>query len=341
MKIKLNQVLVFVITLFISVSSFSQNFKTEKRIYLLDITGSMYGKGSGEDIFTEVKNNLIQTINSLDNPQTNITVITFGKGVVDIWEAQATATGKSNLITNINTHNEYKGLNLQTATNICDALSAANDKISIDMLNYLFLFTDGGHNFPDKNLQCVRDIVNVICEKNNRTDDVYPFYIMLTKKASSTELKNALNCFTILDDGCPTPEIVIVRPEKNRSSINLLENKLSSKIKFISNKSSSLPSSVKLNLILDNNRFFSLDKNEFELSPELGTITVKLNLKEDMSVLQSSLPLKSELNLRFSINYLNKDDVCKTVEMRPENIFIDVINKREKSVTITVINEEN
>ena len=143
MEIKLNQVLVFVIALLISISSFSQTFKTEKRIYLLDITGSMYGKGSGENIFTEVKNNLIQTINSLDNPQTNITVITFGKGVVDIWEAQATANGKSNLITNINTHNEYKGLDLQTATNICDALSAANDKISINMLNYLFLFTDG------------------------------------------------------------------------------------------------------------------------------------------------------------------------------------------------------
>jgi hypothetical protein len=339
-NIKITHFLVIATLLLVSISSFSQNFKSEKRIYLLDITGSMWGVGKGEDIFNKVKKSLIQTINSLDNPETKITVITFGKGVEDIWEAKATIEGKKSLIASINTYDNYEGKDIQKATNICDALTTANDKIENNMLNYLFLYTDGGHNFPNGNLQCVKDIVNVICEKNNRTDDVYPFYIMLTEKANSSDLRNALKCFKIVE-GCSTPDIVVVKTEKNKSSINLLENKLSTVIKFVSNRSSSLLSKVKLELTLAGNENFKLKKTEYTLSQKLGKITIDFVAKRNISQVKSILPLTSELNLKINISYLEDFGKCKTIEMRPENMTIYVINKREKTVTITVIKEEN
>ena len=40
--------------LLFSMISFSQNFKKEKRIYMLDITKSMWGTGGGENIFAEL-----------------------------------------------------------------------------------------------------------------------------------------------------------------------------------------------------------------------------------------------------------------------------------------------
>jgi hypothetical protein len=321
----------------ITVSSFSQNFKEEKRIYLLDITGSMWGLDGGEKIFDDVKNSLIYTINSLENPETDITIITFGKGVEDTWKAKASPKGKSELIDKINSYSEdeYEGKNTQIATNICDALKAAEKEIDPIMFNYLFLYTDGVHNYPSSSLQCVKNIVQNICVKKDGVIDVYPFYIMLTKKASSSELRKALGCFTIID-GCSTPDVVIIKSEKNRTSINLLENKLSTEIRFVSNRSSSLPDKIKLILTLSENENFKLKETIYYLSENLGKITIDLLPIRNLSTIKSNLPLKSELKIKFSIGYLEKVNDCQTVEIRPENIIIDVLNKQEKTVTISL-----
>jgi len=334
--------LITAITLIFFVSGFSQNFKNENRIYLLDITASMWGH-NGEEIFSEVKNSLIRTINSLENPETNITVITFGKRVEDTWKAKATPSGKKELINKINTYDKDdkdKFKDVQMGTNICDALKAADKEINPKMFNYLFLYTDGAHNYPNIDLQCIKDIVQGICNKKNGIIDIYPFYIMLTDKASSSELREALGCFTIIE-GCSTPEIVIIKPEKNRASINLLENKLSTEIKFVSNRSSSLPSKVKLKLTLSGNNNFKLKKTEYVLSENLGKISIDFMPRRELSTIKTDLPLKSELSLEIKISYIDNFGKCKTIEMRPENIIIDVINKKEKTVIITILNEKN
>jgi len=333
-------IIITVFTLLFSISSFSQNFKEEKRIYLLDITGSMWAAGGGQNIFTEVKNSLINTINALDNPETSITVITFGKGIEDVWKSKASAEGKKEIISRINSYDDYEGKDVQKATNICDALEEANNEIDTNLFNYLFLYTDGDHNYPNSSLQCVRGIVNEICKKNNRTDDVYPFYIMLTDNASSTELKDALSCFTIYDNNCQTPEIVIVRPEKNKTSINLLENKLSTEINFIANKKTVLPSKVKIKVNMSNDPNFRLKNNIFTLDENLGFIKLEFEAKQNLNDIKARLPLMSKLNLSFTVDYISKVGNCKTIEMRPENIIVDVINKREKTVIISIVNED-
>lgn len=341
-KINLNvlkKLLILPFLLF-SIVLFSQNFKKEKRIYVLDLTGSMWGSGAGTDIFDEVRVGLIQTINALENPSTDISVITFGKDVIEIWNAEASVIGKQGLIKKINAIEPFNGQPIRQATNICAALEAAKKKLNPLKFNYLFLYTDGGHNFyngaSNNNLQCVRDIVAEICLKNNRTDDVYPFYIMLTKQASSQELKNSLACFTVYDNNCANPEIVIVRPEQNRYSINLLENKLSAEVKFISNKKTSLISDVNLKVTLKDNSAFTLKKTSYKLTAQLDPIIIEFTPKGNLELLKSNLPLKSELELIFEVNYLTGVGNCKTVEMRPDKAFIDVINRREKTVNISI-----
>jgi hypothetical protein len=335
--------LIFFMLIIITTPSFGQNFKGEKRIYLLDITGSMFGEGKSENIFDQVKASLIDAINAIDNPTTDVTVITFGKSVKDKWSAKASTNGKNDLISKINNiGTSYTGKDIQQATNIAAALEGAYKEININRINYLFLYTDGGHNFYNdqynSDLQCVRNIVDIICEKNNGIDDVYPFYIMLTEKANSQELRDALSCITIVNNA--TPEIVIVRPEKRRSSINLLENNLTADIRFVSNKNSSLSKDVIITAQIEANSFFTIDKTKYQLSSKLGTIKIQLIPMYDLNNIQSDLAFQSELELSFDIDYNGKVDPYKSVEMRPNSIIIDVINIREKTVSISIIEEE-
>ena len=323
--------------------AFGQNFKDENRVFILDITGSMWGVGGTENIFDEVKESLIESINSIDNPATNITVITFGKDIKDKWSEKATLEGKNHLITKINTisYDKKDPAPIQQATNICKALKEANSEIRANLFNYLFLYTDGKHNYPDADLNCVRDLVKEICAKNNRTNDVYPFYIMLTKQADSPELRHTLKCFTTPDPGCTSPQIIIIRPERTHYSINLTDDKLAARINFISNTNSTLPSKVKISAKLTYDNYFRLAETEYLLSPELGSIEIELIPLRDINSIRTDPSLPSSLELFFNnTEYSTIVEKCKTVETRPNKIIIELINTREKTVTISVIEKK-
>ena len=72
-----------VISVFILFSSlqpvFAQAPTTEKRIYLIDLTGSMEGRGSIQtpNILQTVKDNLAATIENIEDPLTEIIIIPF------------------------------------------------------------------------------------------------------------------------------------------------------------------------------------------------------------------------------------------------------------------------
>lgn len=61
------------------VSAYGQTYRQEKRIYLLDMTASMTGKGVVDtpDIFEDVKNQLISTIEDLQLDGPEIVIIPF------------------------------------------------------------------------------------------------------------------------------------------------------------------------------------------------------------------------------------------------------------------------
>jgi len=160
---------------------------------------------------------------------------------------------------------------------------------------------------------------------------------MLTEKANSPELRDALGCITIVNN--PTPEIVIVRPEQSHSSINLLENHLSTEIRFVSDKSTYLSEGVTVTADLANNRFFDLKDTIYQLTSKLGSINIELVPRIDMMTITHNLDRLTELGIEFNIEYNDTVDPYKFVKMRPNSIVIDLVNEREKTVKISVIEE--
>ena len=155
--------------------------KTEKRIYLLDLTGSMEGRGSVHtpNILQTVKDNLAATIENIDDPNTEIVIIPFTN--VPHNAIEGVASIKDSLITQIQKLGVRSG-----DTNIADAWSEGIKNLDNSKINYLFLLTDGLHNTgPSKQVLFER------LRKWGETapgNNEYAFYVMLTPNAKETEI---------------------------------------------------------------------------------------------------------------------------------------------------------
>ncbi len=84
---------VFLICICSLLTSNAQN-KAERRIYLWDVTKSLETNG----IWKEVKHNLVNAINQIDDTLTEIVVVPFVEEIVDVWNYHATDKGKDILI---------------------------------------------------------------------------------------------------------------------------------------------------------------------------------------------------------------------------------------------------
>lgn len=126
----------------------AQNVLQEKRIYLIDVTASMEGKGTVQtpDIFNKVKAELKDAITSIDNPTTEVVIIPFTN--VPHEPVKGTIREKSILIEGIENLSIKKG-----DTNIADAWNSGLQEVDSTRINYIFLLTDGLHNCgPEKKI---------------------------------------------------------------------------------------------------------------------------------------------------------------------------------------------
>ena len=78
-------IITLIIFTFISISSYAQINKAEKRIYLFDVTASMEGKGiiPTVNVFSSVKRNLQYSIGLIKNKNSEITIIPFTNKPLD------------------------------------------------------------------------------------------------------------------------------------------------------------------------------------------------------------------------------------------------------------------
>ena len=100
--------------------SYSQTYLQEKRIYLVDVTASMVGKGNIKtpDIFSLVKEGLLETINNLNTPTTEVVIVPFTNKPHEKMDGQIIA--KDGILENI------KSLAIKPGdTNIADAWNYA------------------------------------------------------------------------------------------------------------------------------------------------------------------------------------------------------------------------
>lgn len=160
-------------------TSYAIEFPKEKRIYILDITESMSGFDNNPNIFEKVKTQLVKAITELDEKNTEIVVVPYTN------KPYPAITGtKRDVILQLQ--------NLQTKredTNIADAWNAGVAQLDSSKVNYMFLLTDGKHNFGDISnyafCKTLKEWENVSMNKW-----FFAFYVMLTENAMDQNIRN-------------------------------------------------------------------------------------------------------------------------------------------------------
>ena len=215
MKIKL---LLFSLLLFPLMLS-AQNVdkvKKERRIYLWDVTMSMQGYGKGnKKIWDEVKTKLIEDIDGIIDPETEIILLPFQHKIIDCVKVTANAAGKNEVkkfvtdyqlprlwvgdaITGHEVEAGEKGKTTMTKL-YAPIIQSVNSYIYNDRTNVLVIMTDGNSDFEDDQ----KDFEDLLKEKwcDLATEkDIHAFYFMLTPNAVIEKINDDNICrFT------PTP----------------------------------------------------------------------------------------------------------------------------------------
>lgn len=155
------------------------NFIDERRIYLIDLTRSMEGYKGSENIFDNLKNQLRQTIGSLNDTTTEIYLIPFTNKVQG--QFNCTLAKKDSIL------NYIDGLKTMMGdTNILDAWKRGVELLDSTKINYMFMLTDGIHNTGDP----VDSLYHELQSWHHKARGKYQFafYVLLSEGAKEQEV---------------------------------------------------------------------------------------------------------------------------------------------------------
>ena len=174
--------------------------KSERRVYLWDVTLSMQGRAKGcPDIWDDVKKAMCDEIRKITDEKTEVVILPFQHRAIseDLIRAEATVDGKDKLIkfiqgyqiprlwvkeANREAQSGEKGNTTMTA--LYAPLKYCVDNILInDKINVLELMTDGVSDFTDDQAAFDDFILSEkFCNFANE-NDVLMFFVALTKQA--------------------------------------------------------------------------------------------------------------------------------------------------------------
>lgn len=286
----------------------------EKRIYLVDATASMIGKGTvaSDNIFGKVKNELKMALNMIEDPNTEITIVTFTNKV------HRTINGlikdKTNLLTAIDKLNVIAG-----DTNIADAWEYGIGQIDKNKINYLFLLTDGLHNSgPDKDVLYGR---LKHWETFSLGKYLFGFYVMLTKQAREPMICDIINSTgqLWLIESMNVNVTFVTLPMRIKANIRQTKNL---KLKLKASTREFINKNIPFSAHLEKNPYYSLQnvrhKNGY----------LFLSIKE----LQPIMKLPLEISLKLYINYNKKKNPL--LFFTPEILNFNIHNQGVRSMTI-------
>lgn len=324
---------------------FSQDFKKEKRIYLLDITKSMFGMGDNPDIFDQVKTSLFKGIEDISSPETIVTIIPFQ--ATHTYETLPTWTFKAGDKNSFEKAKEViNSYSIETVpsgyTDIYSALQKAKSNIDLNRINYIFLLTDGEQSkvpsgfsrtskieFSDNDL---KKSLDSWCNFSKHQDS-YLFYVMLSSAAVNQSIVKIIEkqCNAYASEGTDM-NIAFIKPYSQNIKINLHDDPRDIDIKLVANNWKYIKQGSIINLKLSENSLFELVSNTAEIKQH--KISVKLTIKNNISYeqLRKRSPLKSKLQLSLS----TKEDM----KILNSDITIDVKNKKERVLTLEFIDNE-
>lgn len=312
-------IITLIIFTFISISSYAQINKAEKRIYLFDVTASMEGKGVVQtaNVFSSVKRNLQHSIELIKNKNTEICIIPFTNKQLNKYSFTLDSLHLINQC--IDDLKIEKG-----DTNIADAWLAGINEIDTTKVNYLFLITDGLHNTgPEKDVL----YQHIDAWKDIAEDHYYfAFYIMLTPNAKEQELVKRIELSRqIWPVETMDMNVVFIQSEKEiKTNINnnnriLIQQKTS--IDFDTNK-------IDFSLSMDENPYYSMTSH---IQNDSINNSISIDIHEKVPRLQ--IPLEYLVNLK--INY--DKEKYPLVFYTPDNIKLRIVNKGIRKMTIEEI----
>lgn len=308
---------------FISQTLLAQNFRQEKRIYILDVTASMEGKGVVEtpDIFEHVKKELQDAVEAIDNPNTEVVIVPFTN--VPHEPVRGVISKRDSLIRDIQLLSIKKG-----DTNIVDAWSRGIEEIDSTRVNYIFLLTDGLHNCGPKKEDLYERLKQ--WEVLSKNKYYFAFYVMLTPNAKEQEIcqiADSTNQMWLIES--MNVNVTFISSSLN-VQVNIKEKKTVRLPFYVSNKRLS-SNDLEFSLEMEENPYYALTK--FRSFIDQGYVL--FNIKE----LKPLMDLPIETWLKLYVKY-DKEKYYMTF-FTPEIINFKVINRGVREMTITENHDED
>lgn len=305
---------------FLCSSLYAQKYLQEKRIYLVDVTKSMAGKGvvPTPDIFETVKGNLIRAISDLEDPNTEIIVIPFTNKPHQMIHGYVSQ--KDSLVNALNALGLKQG-----DTNVADAWTMGVSCLDSTKVNYMFLLTDGLHNCGPSQDELFYRLKQWEFIRSKKY--FFAFYVMLTENALDQQIRTIADstaqmwCIQSLNINAALIRTSLV----HRS--NIFEDK-TIQVKFASNNSSVFVDDLDLSFALQDNNYYeisstrrdSVDSSVYEF--DVIEKTDKINIPVDVSLM-----------LHVNHNRMKYPLVFFT----PEDIEFRIINRGVRRMTLKVV----
>ena len=312
----------------------AQNFKTEKRIYVWDVTLSMNGFGGAPNIWNEVQKNLMNAIQNISDEQTEIVVVPFQDGVLRSWNegewnTLATDQGKRKLIDKIKSIDPQ---NLDTTrTNICAGWEKAISLLDQTKRNSIFLLTDGVQNSQRVPTSCVEENIRRWCRIAQQNDG-FAFYVMLTDNAKNETIERAIRetCRIESTEG-PDVQFVEYRSTDKYIYFNLNEKQLSAPLELVFKNKQVLQNGFTIEMDMDSPHF-NLKEKTFIIGSS-NQITIELVPRGDILQIESALEDETYIPIKITNPGFPK------VFCVDNRVIAIVKNERERVLTIVPIKE--
>ena len=311
----------------------SAESRTQRRIYLLDVSMSMHGRAVYDgvrtpDIYDEVIDFIEKDIRSISDENTEILICPFEEGIYETVSGRGTLAGKDSLVNRIRSF-DYEDFTKHTY--IYRTLSTAVEMLSDTKHNMVILLTDGkdedpeGNQYKDKFFTDWRHYVY----KNF----AYLLFVQLTGLVESGDIES-LPAVDIVPPGESIPTNVIDLTPIGEVTVNIKDDS-EVNIPLSYKKGVTLPEGLKISVESSVNDYVRID----EVSVlDMNILTVDVEYLEEYDDLK--LNMTEEVTVPLRINLVNGDEIRDSANqifcLTRENVSLRLINKPEKTLKISL-----
>lgn len=318
-------------------SAWAQN----RNIYIWDVTRSMIGKGmvNGQatpDVYDKVEDYLIKDINRIANNHTEIVVIPFQEGVLFdqiISVPNSTDDSKKQIIEKIKQTGPLCMKLKHSNTNISEPLLYAQRTYQkADKVNTLVLLTDGRQNM-NGGMDALREAI--IGWSNNADEDEFLIYVLTTENAEQPTSEDLDNVDYVTEGEFVNQLVRLQLKPTSEIAFNIKDQK-SINVSFANNSDVPLPTGAKI-------RVQSQAGAPIAINEVVELVNGAICITPDFDYEALKTQLAEEVSMRLVYSVENNDELKakqnKKVAIVPAHSQVKLINKKERVLTISVVEE--